>query len=621
LTMLNLLCRCLIFAVLLSQTLAFSAPRVGFRRPTLLASTDDGNENGVGVGIDLGTTNSAIAILQDGIPTIITVHYNGRTMPSVVAFDDLSRPLVGREAMEWEDAHKTSAYRNTKRVVGMGANHLSSETRKAVPHLVPYVSPPENKKKYTKKKKVTLLKQLKDAEENPAMLYSLKKESETRDIMSPTAISSFILQRLLDTATAYTKQKITRAVIGVPAYFNDAQREATKQAAQMAGISKVKLLREPEAAALAYGFDQDSDVEELVLVFDLGGGTYDVSMLLIDGQGLTEIICTAGDAQLGGSNFDVKVAQYFSRMTKGSRSSTNRSNIMVRAAEQVRIYLSNNRHVNLALPLTEVGWNELADISSIMLPGDDESFVVDTNNSTHIFCKLTRKEMEGFCLEEFQALLRPIREVAIMAGALLPGDTRPSLVETALRMEAYTESEDFYDGDQISTGVADEAFLRTIQAEQIELKDIKKAQQNGRKKAREVAKSDRKYRNEERRVIEKSQEEVKVRGDGISGRPIARIVLVGGATRMPGVGRVISALTGVVPQKTVNPDEAVAIGCAVHVGVLDGSEGMGTVLNPMQAAILRAVVEQKRGEGNFDGFFDDDDDDFGDIQTFGNQVD
>lgn len=266
-----------------------------------------------------------------------------------------------------------------------------------------------------------------------------------------------------------------------------------------------------------------------MLVFDLGGGTYDVSMLLVS-QGLTEIVCTGGNAQLGGSNFDAKVAQYFSRMTRvSSKNGETSADVMVRAAEQVRIFLSNNRQVRLALPLTKQGWIDLTDVSGIILPKDDDELEMGTSNSTHTFCELTRKEMEGLCKDEFQALLKPIREVAIMAGALLPGDARPSIVETALEMEsAFTASENFYE-----TSSDEEAAMQAIQ-EELNLKAAKKAQQKGRKKSRTVAKEERKYRAESQKAAETAQTKVKVRGDGISGRPISRVVLVGGATRMPG---------------------------------------------------------------------------------------
>lgn len=225
----------------MSRATAFSTPIERLRQPAspLYSSTEDE----IGVGIDLGTTFSAVAILEGNVPDIISVPNNGRTMPSVVAFDQDGKPLVGREAMDWEESHRTSAYRNIKRIIGIGANHISSETTKVVPHLVPFSRPVTNTKF---KKKITLLKQLQDAEENPAMLFSLNNPDRGATI-SPVTVSSMILQKLLDTAKSTTQKKITRAVIGVPAYFNDAQREATTKAANLAGISQVKLLREPEA--------------------------------------------------------------------------------------------------------------------------------------------------------------------------------------------------------------------------------------------------------------------------------------------------------------------------------------------------------------------------------------
>lgn len=581
----------------------FFAPSTSSRRITFLSLSD---QNGIGVGIDLGTTNSAIAFLDDeNVPRMFEIPDNGRTMKSIVAFDDEGHALVGQEALDWEQENKVSAYRHIKRVIGTGANFISKETADVVPHLIPIADSTPTKKK---KKKPSLQRILKDAEENPTILYSLKKNRDGKvDSVSPETISSAILQHLLDVARECTNQPITRAVIGVPAYFNDAQRDATVRAANLAGIEKVKLLREPEAAALAYGIDKGSDEEELVLVFDLGGGTYDVSILLVE-EGLTEILCTSGDAQLGGSNFDAKIAKRLSALTEGCCKSEECSDMMVRAAESIRIYLSNNRRVNLALPLTDDGWIELNNSDNIIVPLDDESFETEKNNSTHSFVRWTRKDMEKLCLDELQQLYRPIREVAIMAGALLPGDTRPSLAESAIEMgTAAPDTENFYEDNEDSDNISssNEATNEDIVTE-IDFKAAKKAQQKGRQKARTVAKQERKYRAESRKASD-AQPENKVRADGISGRPIARVVLVGGATRMPAIGRLLSAVIGVVPQKTVDPDEAVALGCAVHVGVLDGKEEMGTVLNPMQAALLRAVVEKQRRDGQLDDMVLDED--------------
>jgi molecular chaperone DnaK (HSP70) len=583
----------------------FLAPAIRGRQTrgqTRLFATE---KDEIGVGIDLGTTNSAIAFLDGDTPEIIEIPNNGRTMKSVVAFDESGKAFVGNEALEWEMKTSIGAYRHVKRVIGTGVNSLSKETRDVVPHLPPIAKSYSPGKK--SKKKPTLQRILQDAQENPTMLFSLLKgEFGKYNSVSPEVISAAILKRLLDVATDYTDKKITRAVIGVPAYFNDEQREATIRAAKLAGVEKVKLLREPEAAALAYGVDKDTQEEELVLVFDLGGGTYDVSVLLVE-TGLTEIVCTSGNAQLGGSNFDAKIAKRIAGLVKNCCRSDDSSDMIVRAAEAIRIYLSNNRRVELALPITEEGWIGLGD-PDLVIVTNDETFEAGASNSTHTFVHWTRKEVESLCLDELLLLLRPIREVAIMAGALLPGDSRPSVVASAIELQdAFLDGESFYEDDN----QVDEIPVEVQQeAAAIDFKDAKKAQQKGRKKARQVAKDERKYRAESRIAAElpAATTDTRVRADGISGRPIRRVVLVGGATRMPAVGRLISALTGCTPQKTVDPDEAVALGCAVHVGVLDGKQEMGTVLNPMQAALLRAVVEKQRRDGELDDIVFDDDD-------------
>ncbi|KAL3908464.1 MAG: hypothetical protein SGILL_008470 [Bacillariaceae sp.] len=602
------------------------------RHTRTFSSVTDMDE-GIGVGIDLGTTNSAIAFLDESTnePCIIEIPHNGRTMPSVVVWEkdknEFSEAVVGKEAIEWERQHQETAYRHVKRIMGSCAQFVSRETKQVVPHLVLQKdgssrnSGGKGKKKNRKKDKPpSLERQIQAASDDPAMLHPLNRQSTltASDFVSPETISSCILQKLLDAATKHTGQQISRAVIGVPAYFNDAQRDATTRAANACGIEKVKLLREPEAAALAYGVGKDDDnddsddddeiEEELVLVFDLGGGTYDVSVLLVE-KGLTEIVCTSGNAQLGGTNFDAKIAKYLSsEVVKGCGKSEEASDMMLRAAECIRIYLSNNRVAILALPSKEEGWVHLQDPSSVIVPkSSTDSIQEEDDGSTDlVFHEISRKDMERICDDEFQELLRPIREVAIMAGALLPGDARPGAADSAIEIDAAFS--DFYSDDENGSSNEDDDVSASmqealIQAENdLNLKSAKKAQQKGRKKARQVAKQERKYRAESRKAQE-VQPVQKVQADGISGRPLSRIVLVGGATRMPTIGKIISSLTGVVPQRTVDPDEAVALGCAVHVGVLDGKDEMGVVLSPMQAALLRAVVEKERRDGQLDDFF------------------
>jgi molecular chaperone DnaK (HSP70) len=584
----------------------------------------------IGVGIDLGTTNSAVAFLdKDNVPRIIEIPNNGRTMKSVVAFDENSEPLVGKEALDWEHQHKETAYRHVKRVIGTSFNNLSDETREVVPHLVPDSCGVDDKndrgkKSYRRKKKKgpSLIRVLEDADNYPTKLFSLNDNGDTgKSCISPEDVSSCVLERLLNVASDHTGDSITKAVIGIPAYFNDAQKEATVRAAKACGIEKVKLLREPEAAALAYGFGKgNGSEEELVLVFDLGGGTYDVSVLTI-GRGLTEIVCTSGNSQLGGTNFDTRIAKYLSKLVNRCCKSEDSMVMVLQAAESIRISLSNNKVVNFALPMTEDGWLELNEARDIIAPPSQAKHFEagDNSNSTHSFHQLSRREMENLCKKEFQDLIRPIREVAIMSGAMLPGDASPSIVESAIEREKeLSQLQNFYHDDNVDDTMPEDAGQQTKTTNDgaIDIRSAKKAQQKGRKKARETSKKERKYREESRKVQQPDNNNAKVRSEGISGRPISRIVLVGGATRMPTIGRIISSLTGVTPQWTVDPDEAVALGCAVHVGVLDGKEEMGVVLNPMKAALLRAAIEKERREGGMvDMFEDDDDDEFTNVES------
>ena len=240
--------------------------------------------------------------------------------------------------------------------------------------------------------------------------------------------------------------------------------------------------------------------------------------------------------------------------------------------------------------------------------------------------------MEELCLDEFLALLKPVREVALLSRAMLPGDANPEAVMAAMEMEEemdqMTEGRgqaflDFFDdvkGEATSKEEEDDEIDADtlLMLKEVDIKERKKAQQRGRKKARELAASSQKFRKEKRKADETSPfklatggkrgDNVKVR-DGITGRPISQVVLVGGATRMPAIGRLLAAMTGVVPQKTVNPDEAVALGCAVQVGILDGDQDLGgfQVLNPFQASLMRAMAKQQMQSQEAGAGVDDDD--------------
>ena len=323
--------------------------------------------------------------------------------------------------------------------------------------------------------------------------------------------------------------------------------------------------------------------------------------------------------------------------------------------------MTNQKVIEILVPLTEEGWKKLGGGSD----HDESSYKNDMkfnfigpfdmdklesmgwiDGQDYITTSLDRKTFEVICANELQMLLQPIREVAIMAGALLPGEARPSFVENALAMEqARSEWEDgeefweFDDNNADEDGLmikmkggneldeeeeeGTEELLNEQALEQIQMMDLKaqkKAQQRGRRKARDIDKRERSFRKQKQSAMEdattasllgKQPQKKKNQGgmssptssvsvgnekvqEGIHGRVLSRIVLVGGATRMPVIAKLLEAVVGQTPQRTVNPDEAVALGCAVQAGILDGEDQGQTVLSPMAAAVMRALAK-KRG--------------------------
>jgi len=353
---------------------------------------------------------------------------------------------------------------------------------------------------------------------------------------------------------------------------------------------------------------------------------------------------------LGGSDFDAKIAQHFSKQVVKHGKTKNFwkeggdvADRMVTSAEQVRIALSNTREVVLGLPLTGEAWLELnEDGKDVILSAKDYPNIDETGTvqSGLAICRFTRKKMEQMCVDEFLALLRPVREVAILAGAMLPGDASPAAVEAVLQMEEELEMEladnaarfnDFYDDNGEAAENNDDDDISEemlLQLKEFDMKSQKKKQQKGRKRARNTQREQRQFKEQKRKADEEAKKSlnsanVKVR-DGINGRRLTQVVLVGGATRMPAIGRLLAATTGIVPQKTVNPDECVALGCAVQVGILDGINTELQVLSPIEAAMMRALAK-KRGldvgdDDDDDNFFDDFGDDFEDLEGFSETV-
>ena len=224
------------------------------------------------IGIDLGTTNSCVAVMEGGDPVVIPNSEGGRTTPSVVAVNDSGERLVGQIA-------KRQAVTNPKNTIF------------AVKRLIGRKSDSEQVEKATKVLPYDIV-----ALDNSDAGVALKGENK-----SAQEISAFILQKMKQTAEDYLGESVSQAVITVPAYFNDAQRQATKDAGRIAGLEVLRIINEPTAAALAYGLDKDGDKK--LAVFDLGGGTFDVSILEV-GDGIFEVLATAGDTNLGGDDFD-----------------------------------------------------------------------------------------------------------------------------------------------------------------------------------------------------------------------------------------------------------------------------------------------------------------------------
>jgi molecular chaperone DnaK (HSP70) len=682
-------------------------------------------ERGIGVGIDLGTTNSAVAVLisnakpgeqdqlqgtaNDGLysatPSLLDIGHS-RTMPSVVTLLGNStdespdenwlnggsgrfeqRILVGKEAATAEQIYPQCSYRHVKRILGTGGRH-AKQNAALVPNLllsglgdVTIKSKTFKKGKHNKSTKpsseaapVPLTQQLSEAQKYPAMLswqptttnqLTSDDENEEKDLhadksetaitsaaIDPEIVSACILRHLFDVAEQHAQQeaspsyantiaKVTRAVVGVPAYFNDSQREATIRACAMAGVPKVRLLKEPEAAALAYGLGKDQisssssskskpeeDFEdELVLVFDLGGGTFDVSVLAVGG-GIMEVVATSGNTMLGGTDFDHRIMDWIVDQVKFKRKPNSAvQDAVLRSAEAIRIYLSNAKRVMLSLPVTPEEWLSLSnpkDVIVVAKKGEDASDEnEDEDDNSRLTVELSRREMEGMCLEEFQELLKPVREVAILAGALLPGDSRPQVAEAAIQMEqefqqqqaqraASVEFDDFFsseddeDTDAVTASSSAPSSLLQTADDKIDLKALRKQQQSSRRKARDLATREKTFRGETQKATNRAKKSlfrnptkgggnVKVQ-DSISGRPLSQVVLVGGATRMPAIGRMLTILTGVTPKRTVNPDEAVALGAAIQVGILDGDERLSNlqVFSPMKAAMMRALAQQQQ---------------------------
>ena len=274
------------------------------------------------VGIDLGTTNSCVSVMEGGNPTVIANAEGFRTTPSVVAYTKGKDQLVGQIAKRQAVMNPENTFGSIKRFIGRRTDEVTDET-KDVPYSVESVGT-----------KVKI--------KSPLMEKSF----------SPEEISASVLRKLADDASKYLGETVTQAVVTVPAYFNDSQRQATKDAGKIAGLEVLRIINEPTAAALAYGLDKKDS--EKILVFDLGGGTFDVSILEV-GEGVFEVISTCGDAHLGGDNFDKVLVDHMAETFKNEegidlRNDSQALQRLTEAAEKAKIELSSSTQSEVNLP-------------------------------------------------------------------------------------------------------------------------------------------------------------------------------------------------------------------------------------------------------------------------------
>ena len=376
------------------------------------------------IGIDLGTTNSCVAIMEGTQAKVLENAEGARTTPSVVAFTETEEKLVGQPAKRQAVTNPENTLFAIKRLIG---RNFDDESVKKDIQTAPF----------------KIIK----ADNNDAWIEARNKK------YSPSQISAFVLQKMKETAEKYLGQEVTKAVITVPAYFNDSQRQATKDAGKIAGLEVLRIINEPTAASLAYGLDKKK-INKKIAVYDLGGGTFDISILEL-GDGVFEVKSTNGDTFLGGEDFDNTIVDYLVNEFKKENGIDLRTDKLAlqrlkEAAEKAKIELSSAEQTEVNLPF----------------------ITADKTGPKHISLKFTRAKLEALVEDLIKKTLPPCKTA---------------------------------------------------------LKDA-----------------------------------------GLSAGEIAEVILVGGMTRMPKVIEEVKNFFGKEPNKSVNPDEVVAMGAAIQAGVLQG---------------------------------------------------
>ena len=385
------------------------------------------------VGIDLGTTNSVVAVMEGGKPVVIANAEGMRTTPSVVGFSKEGERVVGQMARRQTVLNPQNTFFAVKRFIGRKYGELNPDSKR-----VPYT---------IRKDEIGNIK---------VACPRLNKE------FSPEEISAMVLKKLADDASRYLGEPVTGAVITVPAYFNDSQRQATRDAGRIAGLDVLRILNEPTAASLAYGLDRG--YTETILVFDLGGGTFDVSLLEV-GDGVFEVKSTSGDTQLGGNDFDRKVVDWLAEQfleAEGVDLRRDRQALqrLMEAAEKAKIELS-------AVSVTDIN-----------LP-----FITATEDGPkHLETRLTRSQFEGLCVDLLSRLRTPVKRALKDAGlspvdieevVLVGGSTRMPMVKQLVQDLIGIEPNENVNPDEVvAVGAAIQGSILAGELKDILLLDV-----------------------------------------------------------------------------------------------------------------------------------------------------